>query len=314
MRHGAAALLAASLLPGCALNEPRYREKPLSAWVEQLADRDPDTQMKAVSALNACGEESVPYLVGALRSRDRFLRDGAVNALGEILKKEEGGGTERQHGLDALVSAMADEDPGIQRRAIYSTGAAAIESGDTELADRLVPLFIGALEDPKGKVRLAAATSLGDLGSQASPAVKPLIRRLSDAEPTVQLEAALALSSVGTEEARAAVPVKLLISGLTADEKSPFSWWQTEKVPRALGTLKERASDAVPALTAALKNDSLQSGAIWALGEIGPAARTAIPALEKVRAANKVGSKNISDDLERVIAEAIQKIQETQTK
>ncbi len=312
MRRGAATLLAASLLAGCALDEPRYQEKPLSAWVEQLADRDRDTQRKAVNALNTCGAESVPYLVRALRSRDRFLRDGAVNALAEILKKE-GGGTERQHGLNALVSAVADEDPDLRWRAIHSTVAAAIESGDTELAVRLVPLFIGALDDPEGNVRLAAAASLGDLGSQASPAVKPLIRRLSDPEPNVQLEAALALLSVGTEEARAAVPVKLLASALSDDEKSPFSWWSKEKVPRALGGLKERASDAVPALTAALKNDSLQSDAVWALGEIGPAARTAIPALEEVRAANKARD-TMNDDLERNIAEVIQKIQATPTK
>ena len=51
---------------------------------------------------------------------------------------------------------------------------------------------------------------------------------------------------------------------------------------RALGDIGPDAKDAVPALIEALEDDEVSLIAIWALGQIGPAARSAAPAITQL--------------------------------
>ena len=43
---------------GCCTEEPRYRGKPLSHWVAQLDDKDPQTQVDALEAMRRFGADA----------------------------------------------------------------------------------------------------------------------------------------------------------------------------------------------------------------------------------------------------------------
>jgi HEAT repeat protein len=258
----------ALLLPSCATG-PRYEGKPLSTWAEQLADRNSGTQAEAVSALADTGEESVPHLVKALASKDRYARLGAAQALSQV-----------------LVEARA--------------GSA---------NERALAAMTATLGDPEVNVREIAIECLGNLGPRAAGMVEPLAALLADHTGSIRLQTALALNEIGNPEAKAAIPVSLLIDALTVDDATAYPRDYAAQVPRVLGSLGPRASAAGPALIKALEYDdrSCRQDAAWALGQLGPSAAKALPALEKARSANKA-ALTMDADFDRQLNEAIQKI------
>lgn len=56
-------------------------------------------------------------------------------------------------------------------------------------------------------------------------------------------------------------------------------WRVRANTARGLGEIGPAAKDAVPALIEALNDDDVSLVAVWALGEIGPAAKSAAPAI-----------------------------------
>lgn len=259
----------AACFQSCATG-PKYRGRPVSAWAEQLADRESGTQAEAVSALADIGEESVPHLVGAMRSIDRYARYGAAHALSQILADDNAGSKEPQ-ALEAMV---------------------------------------GALGDPEADLRGIAVDCLGAMGPRAAGAAEPLAALLADRAGSIRLQTALALGDIGTPVARAAIPVPVLISALTVDDAKAYPRDYALRAPHVLGSLGPRANAAVAALLQALEYDdrSCRLDAAWALGQVGPAAVKALPALEKARDANKA-KLTMDADFDRLISEAIQKIQ-----
>jgi HEAT repeat protein len=265
----AARLLSIAILAPCCASGPKYQGKPLSAWVEQLADRNSGTQQEAISALADAGEESVPFLVAALDSIDRYARYGAARGLNEILLRGQAGSSE-EPAFEAMAGALANPDP---------------------------------------DVRAVAIDCMGSLGARAAPAVEPLAALLADHTGSIRLQAAIALNEIGTTSARAAIPVTLLIDALLIDDGTAYPPAYAAQAPRVLGSLGPRAVVAVPALSRALEyNDpDCRRDAAWALGRIGPSASKALPALEKARDANRA-ALTMDADFDRVITDAIEKI------
>jgi len=202
---------------------------------------------------------------------------------------------------DWRVLAAALADPREPRRVAAARGLATLG----EAAAPAVPALVVALGDPERSVRAAAAWALGNVGPAAAAGVPALRRLLGDEDPFLRAGAAFALGGMGAE-AHAAVPA--LVARLDdPDERVRFRASDAlasigpsidsvealvqivERVQspgrgmaaEVLGRLGHEAASAVPQLIAATsdRRPDVRWRAVWALGQIGPAAKPAALAL-----------------------------------
>jgi HEAT repeat protein len=151
--------------------------------------------------------------------------------------------------------------------------------------------LVGTLRGGEAAGRRRAAQALGECGPAAREAVAPLIEALSDADYWVSEMAAVALRKItgapnpesdrrrrGSREPGSPPPA---VEKLLAAIQDPGSRWMAVV---ALGELGPAARDAVPALAEALEDRelSVRWDAAKALGKIGAAAARAVPALTAV--------------------------------
>jgi HEAT repeat protein len=194
-----------------------------------------------------------------------------------------------------------------------------------------IPALTGALKDKDSNVRHTAAGALGSIGPEAKAAVPALTEALQDKDLQTRHFAARALVRVGDQEARqAAAPILRQALGDTLDQRVRaeiivFLWtigpepestfpglksgdtgdmWTTTQLLRKAD--KETQKNAVPTLVAALKGTRDANGRadfVRALGQIGPAAKAAIPALT-------AALKEKDETVRTAAAEAIKKIEQ----
>jgi HEAT repeat protein len=177
----------------------------------------------------------------------------------------------------------------------------------------VIPALCKALNRKDSLDRTIAASTLGDLGASARGAVPALIKALDDNDRDVRTSAVRALGKIGPS-ARDAVPALIVTlknspsSMVTAkrspvelvrppastkgpldkekgDERSDRQATLRSEVAAALGQIGPDASAAVPAMLQALKGEPgfVQERIVIALGQIGPDARDAIPTLQALR-------------------------------
>jgi hypothetical protein len=140
-------------------------------------------------------------------------------------------------------------------------------------------VMAGELADPDAQVRAAAAWAFSQMGVPGATAVAALARALSDSSPRVRSLAAVALEAMGP----AAVPALPELVGALGD---PVDYVRVP-VAEALGAMGSAARGAVHPLAERLlvKNEQVMvlRSVAAALGNIGPDARDALPALEQTR-------------------------------
>jgi HEAT repeat protein len=183
------------------------------------------------------------------------------------------------HSVAYWTTALQSPDAEARRQAIFALGAIGPKAGEG------VPALSAIMtDDPDRQMRSEAALALYKMAPASQAAVPALSRALQDEGPLVRMYAALALFQL-REQARPAVPA--LIQGLKDDANNTFlrgfSMTVREMMVQTLARASAGTADAVPALTEALesaKTDNLRVTAVRALGEVGPAARSAAPALE----------------------------------
>jgi HEAT repeat protein/lysophospholipase L1-like esterase len=159
------------------------------ALLSALDDPHQAVRWSAASALARIGlePEDVPSLVGALGSRDYYVRAFAVWSLGEMAG----------HAAPArpLLAAMVDDpDEGVRALVVKSLGK--LGPGDPAT----VAALRAALQRPSWDDRSQAARALGRLGPAAAAALPDLVAALSDTNPYVRREAARALGRIGTAD------------------------------------------------------------------------------------------------------------------
>lgn len=142
--------------------------------------------------------------------------------------------------------------------------------------------IIPLLTDPNDRVRTYAEISLGNLGPAASPAVGDLIERVRVEQKDVRRFAVEALGKIGPDAVEAVGP---LIDALHA----PDATFINAEV--SLGEIGPAAFIAVPALLQRFREGFHRSNIARALGRIGPSARSATPDL--------LDALNSEDDLVR---------------
>ena len=260
--------------------------------------------MRVLNAIADAGPQAVPGLIEALK-HDRAAY-WACLVLRDI-------GPAAKDAVPALTEKLKDPRPEIRREAILAL--AAIE----EAAGPAVPQIAAALSDEQ--TRQAATYAMGRIGqipteveatvranansddkvlsttslwavARVHPedkrirraATKRLIERLKDKDEIVRAAAANAL---------AALPPAPEITG-PIWEKALQDADETT-VRNALSALATLGPPAVPKLIDALKYEKLRINVVYVLGQIGPAAAPATPALAKL----------IVDKDERVAQEAV---------
>ena len=148
------------------------------------------------------------------------------------------------------------------------------------------PQLIAALSDSSPAVRVAASGALAQVGQRSSTdAAVALAKALSDPDPEVRALASIALGSIGS---KAAISMPELVRALS----DPMDYVRATAAD-ALGAMGAKASAAVgPLATRLLTHDQgfVLASIAYALGDIGPAAKDAIPALKQVLAQRRVGS------------------------
>ena len=145
-----------------------------------------------------------------------------------------------------------------------------------------------ALRDESAETRAAALTSLGKIGSDNPASLAGLKRALTDSDPRIRGLACLALKSGGPKASPA-------VAQLAAELSDPVESVRVVAAD-ALGAIGRGASPAAAALAARLtdKNEGrfVSRSAMQALGNIGPGAKVALPALREM--AQKDGPDSVA--------------------
>jgi HEAT repeat protein len=208
----------------------------------------------------------------------------------------------RLEAVPSIISLLKDPDPDTRMQAARALGSLG------ERAHRVLPVLRAALketalQDPDESVRNDAVNALLRAGPQPASEVAGLIDSLQDEVEVVRFHAAIALGDLGSE-ARPSLPV--LIHKALWDEnpavrvEAAVALW---KIDRNKGPL------VIPALIKALasNNEFICWMAADCLGQIGPEARQAVPALQQaLRKPFKMAliKKSLALALERIDTQA----------
>ena len=129
------------------------------------------------------------------------------------------------------------------------------------------PLIATGLGSKDSAVRQCAIRVIGTLGSEARPAIDPLLQCLDDKDDRVRIEAIDALGQIGGEGA-----VQALVGSLDAEDQEV-----RERAADALGALGEGAAERVGRVLEGEGSPRARFAAARALGQMGrPAAEVAL--------------------------------------
>jgi HEAT repeat protein len=239
--------------------------------------------------------EVVPSLLAAAKSREPEVKRGALLALAML-------GADARSAVPTALDALRDDDPATRQSAAYVLGPL----GDT--GEPVIAALIESLRDESSSVRRVAVSSLAILGKGTARAAKALTVLLRDesCDSFVHESVAHALADVGVPDvaipalteafekdpaaspnvARSLVALDAPLASKALDRLidrlgSPDD---TLQVLGLLGQLGPRATSAVPAICKVLDGADrfLRIAAAQALAKLGPGAKDALPALERM--------------------------------
>ena len=233
-------------------------------------------------------------LVAALKDSDPGVRAASASALGSHF------GARFEGVVGALIQATTDNDAQVRLLSIQALRKMPV-SGDFGISALLV-----ALRDPDGAVRVGAAQALSAVTGHASEVAPGLIDALKDTDAAVRAAAATVLGTVIASDLRTdsdgaktfhqlrSARAVSALSSVTGDGNLAVA----QSACEALGEIGPGASAAIPALIRALEAGSreVRMSAAAALGEIGPTTPEVVPALIQAM------ERSRSDDLPALAA------------
>jgi HEAT repeat protein len=276
------ALLALNLPARAEDDDPPYRDKKLSEWLDLLQNGKTFNERRAgLLAVRLIGPRKsrkvVPALIGALRENsEEKIRSGAALALGGIADKARPDDDIRIDKIrDALAAALRTD------KSEHVREASAKALGDMkDKARGAAGVLAVALKDPRAGTRTAAANALRKLGKDALEALPDLQTALTNTklERLTRVHCALALGRIGSPDALPAVPA---LKDILGDAKNHPEI--RKACADALSELGKDAADAAPTLGAVLTardaEVTLRRACADALDQMGADARPALPSL-----------------------------------
>lgn len=257
----------------------------LGALSKATADADPEVRRCAVEGLGEIGPQAgsgLSIVLGALRNAtadtDPEVRRFAVKGLGDV--------GPRAGAATARLSELLKSDPS---EWVRFQAAISLVSLDPS-GEKATPPLTEALKDRSADVSGAAARSLGALGAKAKSSVPSIVTALDDARDCslavsnhffmplpIRFDAAEALGRIGIE-ARAAIP--RLRKVIVADRHPEVRGAATLAVLRIDPQSQEAIAAVIEELDRKEKGISdVDAAIIQTLSELGPKARSAVPAL-----------------------------------
>ncbi|HEY2837542.1 MAG TPA: HEAT repeat domain-containing protein, partial [Pirellulales bacterium] len=251
---------------GAAFALGKLRAEEASADLQKLVDtKDPMMHLIAAWALArihpndvSAIRRAVDAIVKGLESDNAQLSRTAARALAEANFSPDAM-------TPAIRAALEELDPTVIEHVLLTLA---------ELGDRAVPVLISAVKEPK--MRDAAIRGLARIGPPAKDAVQVLTTMLTDKNPQVIADAATALASIGPGSVSATSALTALLANPDADVRGAAT--------NALGTIGPPAKGAVPALLKQItgQDPMLCVASVWSIHRIDPENKALAPAATPV--------------------------------
>lgn len=165
-------------------------EPALPDLLDALQTKNEDLRLNAAIALSKIGKSAVAPVGKLLENEDLDTRFYAVWTIGQI-------GPDARETLPTIIKLMNDKNEGIRRKAAFALGRLAGDPGST------MTVLVKAFADEHDDVRQAAGDALAKFGKAAIP---PLLDLLKGENTKARLQAATSLGEIGSD-AKDAVPL-----------------------------------------------------------------------------------------------------------
>jgi HEAT repeat protein len=233
--------------------------------------RDPAAPVRRGAAFYLLGKfdpakaEQVAAFSTLLDDEDQTLRGIGLSAAQQMRTKDQ---IEAVPRLTGMLTAMRENKP--ENRAAIARLIGSLKREAASAADSLAG---AAADDPDPKVRAACLAAIVQV-AEPGEVIAPLANGLTDQDPAVRLVAAARLRQL----AAAASPAAKQLAAAMGDDDQRVREAAAEALIRI-------GADAVEPVTAQLSSPNLsaKSLALACLAKIGPAARSALPAIEKCK-------------------------------
>jgi HEAT repeat protein/beta-lactamase regulating signal transducer with metallopeptidase domain len=246
---------------------------------ELVTDKDSGVRGAAVKTLVKVSPESrpalIPVLVELLKDEDANVRWMAIADLRQI-------GPDAKAAVPALTAMIHDPGFGVRENI-----AEALELIDPEAAKAAVPALMDLLKDKDSAVQERTARVLLRLSPASKSAVIPVVLEMFNDNAPTQARAAGFLGDLGPDALDAAT-LKTAVAAmkkLLHETREYGNWCVRLDNAVALAKLDPESKPlAVSALTELLKDSywAARREAAEALGNLGPDAKAAVPALTKL--------------------------------
>lgn len=159
----------------------------IKVWDQSEGDMRAEVQF-ALAAIGPAAAPAATKLVESLSSNNEQVKYSAMYALGRI------GEQARDAAYQDLVQLSNSDDQFTRITAVWAM--VRLDPGRPEVAETAVPLLTEALKSEREIVRIEAASTLGELGKLASPALPALKKALEDPSPAVKEAAQAAIDRI----------------------------------------------------------------------------------------------------------------------
>ncbi|HEV3341074.1 MAG TPA: HEAT repeat domain-containing protein [Pirellulales bacterium] len=160
------------------------------ALAEALKEAEGEYRREVQFVLGTFGADAapaVPELIKSLASDDDHVRSSAIYALGKI-------GPAAKEAAPELRKMLAGNDDFARFAATWAL--VRIDPKDSKLVAAAVPALIKGLSDERPLVRTESASTLGELGAAAKPALAELKKAAEDADANVSAAAKQAIEQI----------------------------------------------------------------------------------------------------------------------
>lgn len=200
--------------------EPSYRNKKLTAWLDDLDTLDLAQWTQAAEAVRAIGTNALPTLANQLRAKDSLFRRRLIDLCETypviVLTPAEARHETALEACRILGPAASLLTPEIVRFFSNNRRTKAVKVL-VAIGDRATEPLEKVLAGGDESARAGAAVALGSIARQPQSAVAALTDRLQDSKAETRMAAAWALGRFGASAKSAAAKLSLLTNDSAAN-------------------------------------------------------------------------------------------------